>query len=100
VYGRAQFGADNEELDRIDSQISIAIANGDITGFESLKLTRNLEDMRRKLKGRLFATRMRMSDKQSKGSCLQPYKHTKPCWCKEVTKLKLTAAVEALEKAS
>lgn len=93
-YGRAQFEYDMEVLDELDSEISRAIADGLITGIQSLTLTRDLEQKRRECKGKLFGTSQMMRDvvRNKKGKCMMPHAHKQTCYCRTLTGIKLAEA--------
>lgn len=93
-YSRGDYERDMEVLDELDSEISRCVADGSITGLQSLGLSVDIATQRRKCKGKLFATRQMMSDKikGKTGKCMMPYAHKQPCFCKTLTAIKLAEA--------
>lgn len=62
-WGRLEFDAENDELDRDDQTVSRLVAEGMLNGFQALKLGRAIELRRQALKGRLFSIAQRIGDK-------------------------------------
>lgn len=60
-----------------------------ISGLESFRFERTLERCRRKVKGKLFQTRMLLSENDKKSKCLSPDEHLMPCQCKPLRLMEL-----------
>lgn len=73
-----QPGPDVKEV----AKVFLVLSRGtQVSGLDSKRMTATLERVRRKLKGRLFNTRMMLADAGKKSNCDAPKFHTQPCQC-------------------
>jgi len=89
LYSRAMYEADLEQLEKASHAISGMLVRGEINGFQVLKLDAGIEIEKRKLKGRLLATRSILQDGDSKGKCRDKKNHKQPCHCLNLVKYQL-----------
>jgi hypothetical protein len=83
------------DVKEIAHAFNVLIIGMPISGLESFKYNRVMERCRRKVKGKLYQTRMIM-DAKKKGDCLNDEDHLQPCMCKPLRLSELAQMKEAL----